>query len=204
MKLLLLATVVVLSVPSLSFAHKSDEEHKHGKNGPKVPTKIRASASLTAPLAVVTSATGRIKRKADLKRGVIKKDSLSARVHIPLPSLVPAIPDAASALLADVRLVFSREGVAYAECTMKQAVDTETEDTNGDTVLETISTAVYKLNVELLPNKHKTLRARKGTCDVDLVTADVQLGVPAVQAGDTVSVQHHVLGVPTEFLLGSF
>lgn len=108
---------------------------------------------------------------------------------MPIPSIQPAAPtnDAAAALPLTITLF--RSGVAYATCTLKfDGVETKSAG----------STAEYKLEIKRSEGK---IRYKKGSCDTDLTTTEIQRGLPAVLRGDTVVLEEVATGV---FMDGSF
>ncbi|HLE42569.1 MAG TPA: hypothetical protein VJB36_00980 [Methylomirabilota bacterium] len=138
-------------------------------------------------------AEGKADRRTQFKRGVAWKDKFSAKVEIPVPSPGLGILTPLDAQLADVRLVLSRAGVVYAECML---VLDDDEGAEGE--------AEYHVDLEFRTRTGRAgLRARHGSCDVDLVTPGVQNGVPDVQDGDVATV--NVMGlVAVPFADGMF
>lgn len=94
-------------------------------------------------------------------------------------------------MAATLPLTFTlfRSGVAYATCTLKF---------DGIKTKSASSTAEYKLEIKRSEGK---IRYKKGSCDVDLTTIEIQRGLPAILRGDTVVLEETVAGV---FMDGSF
>ncbi|HEX2385303.1 MAG TPA: hypothetical protein VHL99_02000 [Candidatus Binatia bacterium] len=137
--------------------------------------------------------------KADYKlqtaKGATKQEVFRTIVHVELPSTVLGLNDASDAQAADVRVILSRTATPYAECSLVfTEIQQETEIEDGEPV--TTNEASFFVDVRnLLKKGSLQLATPIGTCDVDLGTAGVQGGVPAVQAGDTATV---VLVDPSE------
>jgi hypothetical protein len=82
-----------------------------------------------------------------------------------------------------------RSGVAFATCFLKfDGVKTKSGN----------STAEYKLEIKRSEGR---LRSKKGLCDIDLSTTEIQRGLPAILKGDTVVLEEAAAGV---FMDGSF
>lgn len=92
------------------------------------------------------------------------------------PSLAPEAVKS-----AELVATLSRNGTAYAECILAGIVDRDPDFIPDSRRLLDFGFAVTNLGGDV--------KAPKGTCDTDLSTAQVQRGVPDVQAGDAVSVR---------------
>jgi hypothetical protein len=165
------------------------------KPAPK-PTPVKFESTFAASTGA--TATGTLKYRSEGKGSAksAKVIHFRSRVDVPLPSTLPAIADGTAAASANLIEVFSRAGVPFAQCTLAfQAAEEE----------EGATTAHFRVDIQSNTKGTKVrLKAKKGSCDTDLVTEGVQSGLPAVQAGDTVSVQ--IVGadlVATEFLTGT-
>lgn len=124
-------------------------------------------------------AEGKSERKTDFKEGVMVRDRFKAMLDIPIPSEGLGILTAEEAAAAEVRVTLSRDGVAYAECTLAFAADEEEEE--GDK-------AHFAVDIDLKVKKEvPVLNEKKGSCDTDLATNDVQAGVPDVLEGDVIT-----------------
>jgi hypothetical protein len=178
----------VLGAPSESWARRDASQHDR--------TEVRADL---APCCgnPEANAQGHAERKTVSKSGSIKKDRFSAEVEIPIPSAGLGITDPTT---ADVRLILSRGGVAYAECFL--VLDDEAMDQEGDDDTPG-ATAEFQVKVMSTPRGEREIR---GQCDIDLATAGVQAGVPDVQAGDvaTARVVDPSTSTPVDFLEGTF
>jgi hypothetical protein len=119
---------------------------------------------------------------------VTKQERFRAQAKIDLPSAALSIADETAAAAADVRVILSRTGADYAECSLEFAqVEQETELEDGTTVV--VTEAEFIVDVRNMFKKGGLqYREFVGTCDVDLGTAGIQTGVPVVQAGDVATV----------------
>lgn len=198
----LLSGLLLVSSPALAHngkddaaSHESDSNSGKGNsksnNGLALGQPVRFRTKLSAGSGVETSAKGH----ADFRNKVGKKVSearLTAGLHIPVPSTVPAMATADQAKL--FTLTLSRAGTAFATCTF--AFDHVSTNSAG------LSSTDFKLDVRSRTFKGATaLQNKKGTCDIDLATAGEQQGLPAVQKGDSLSVSDET-GVA--FVQGSF
>jgi hypothetical protein len=163
---------------------------KKGGKETKTDVRARLHACCSDPL---LDAHGHVKHRTRSLGDQLTRDRVQAKAEFGLGELGL---DGTTAPAADVRAVFSRDGAPYAECAM--VFDGLQPEDDDDPDLE----ALYKVDVEWRADRG--LRERKGTCDVDLATDGVQTGVPAVQAGDTVSVFATVgAGAELEVLQGT-
>jgi Fe-S cluster assembly iron-binding protein IscA len=179
----------------------------HAKSGSEVKVEVEAELEPCGALAPATSpcatggtipepgAEGEAKHEKETKKGVVKKDEFKGEVRIPVdPASVLGIVDEAAAEGADVRLILSRAGVDIAECRL--AFDEIEEEDDDDEVQ-----AEFKVDVRI---KKGAVQAKKGECDIDLLTAGIQSGVPDAQADDVATARLVVGGTPTDFLQGTF
>lgn len=182
----------------------------HAKGGsPVSKVKVNVKAELepfdTSP---TPDAEGQARHHKEMRKGVIKKDEFKGMVTIPFPS--PVIGDTReNATNADVRLILSRDNIDYAECRLKfqkfEVEDDDEEDDDDDDEDNGGIQAHFRVHVR---TKHGVPRAKKGTCDINLTTAAIELGVPDVQAGDlatvTVVTDPNNRGADIDFLEGDF
>ncbi len=108
-------------------------------------------------------------------------------VKIPFGNTLPVVNTVADAAALNVSAVLSRGGAAYAACNLVL---------DNDRSLRGV-----EFKVDLRSKKNRMLRAKKGSCDLDLVTAGIQNGIPTVQAADTIVISEETAGV---FLQGQF
>jgi hypothetical protein len=159
--------VATLGVADAALAKKGGRETK-------TDVRARLQPCCSEPL---VDGHGHVKHRTRLRADEVTRDRLQVKAEFGPEDLGL---DETTAPLADVRAVFSRDGAPYAECVLVfDGIEAEDGD---DADLE----ALYKADVEWRAGRG--LRERKGTCDVDLLTEGVQAGVPAVQAGDHVSI----------------
>ena len=121
-------------------------------------------------------------------------DKFEAVVAIPLPSSGLGVTDQGRARAADVRVILSRAGTAYAECSLKLVDLTKTlTDTRWQGTAAPSGAveawAEYKVEVKRelrdgVPSRRPTF----GTCDTDLVAEGTQLGLPDPREGDAATV----------------
>jgi hypothetical protein len=182
----LLVTTICLAVSVFVSAGVSHAK----KGGSKVKVKVEAELEPCGAVAPATSpcapggtppesdAKGEAKHEKETRNGVIKKDEFKGKVKIPVdPGSQLGIIDEAAAEGADIRLILSRAGADFAECRL---VFDEIEEEDDDDEVQ----AEYKVDVRI---KKGAVQAKKGVCDMDLATADIQSGVPDAQAGDVVT-----------------
>lgn len=192
----LVPMVSILSLPSVSAAD----------SGSDLRAELVPCCNNPEP-----NADGDAERKTQTKSGTLKSDAFKADVEFPVPSTGLGITDPTT---ADVRLVLSRGGQDYAECFLARDDDSNNlksaqssgsdndgnDDGDGDEV-------EFKVSIQLKVKKGTpVLTQKEGQCDVDLVTAGIQPGVPDVQAGDvaTTSVFDSTTTTRTPFLQGTF
>jgi hypothetical protein len=135
-------------------------------------------ASLASP--------GEVKHKARFNNGDVSakaeheantrrnKTTFEGEVKFALANL--GIDDAAEAQSTDLTMNLLRGGTPYATCIL----DLESLKTRRG-----ITRVEYKVEVK---NRNGFIQAKHGYCDIDLATPNAQVGVPAVQTGDTFSV----------------
>ena len=163
------AVFLLMASPANSAAKEIEEE-----------IEIEAKGDLNTCCGSLDKAKGEVERELEMEGTVLKKDELKAKVKIYLPALGVGVTDRGTAKSADVRVVFSRGAVDYAECFLKfDRIRKELED--GVTVEE----AEYKLDLRA-DSKKGTLRLKqkKGVCDIDLATSGIQAGLPEMVDGD--------------------
>ena len=163
--------------------------------GAAAPTTSPCDPAGTPP---APDAEGRMRRIKEIRKGVIKVDKFKGTVKIPIPASALGIVDEASAENADIRLILSRNGTDFAECLLE--FDEIDEDDDDDELQ-----AQFKVHVRI----HKgTTQAKKGVCDIDLETSDIQSGVPDSQSGDvataTFVIDPNTRGADVDFLQGTF
>jgi hypothetical protein len=168
--LCLTASTFLLNDASFAGGHKPKKEK----------TEVRASLKPCCG-EVEPAAEGKSKRKTEARATVVEKDAFEAKVHVPVPSTGLGIADEAAAESAVLHLVLSNAGGPYADCVLEfTEIETEEDDSGIETYAE------YKVQLQQQSKKGVTvLKEKKGACDTDLVTADVQAGVPNVQEGDS-------------------
>jgi hypothetical protein len=158
------------------------------KGGSKIKVKVEADLQPCGAVAPATSpcdpagtppepdAEGTARHEKESKSGVVKKDEFKGKVKIPVdPSSQLGIIDEAAAEGADIRMILSRAGTDFAECLLEFD---EVEDEDGEDQAE------YKVDVRL---KKGAVQAKKGMCDIDLLAAGIQSGIPDAKAGDIVT-----------------
>jgi hypothetical protein len=187
----------ILTVPSASWARKGGGSHSS-----KTEVQAELAPCCGNPEPSEPGATGKAKRKAVSKDGSPRTDHFSADIEIPIPSAGLNITDPTT---ADIRLMLSREGTNYAECFLVLDAD-ELAEPEGDDDDGRAATAEFHVKIMSAVKKDgpPVVRQVKGECSVNLDTADVQLGVPAVQAGDVATVRVVDSATFTEFALGTF
>lgn len=145
-------------------------------------------------------AEGSARHRMVIIEGVMTKNEFKGTVEIPVPS--PGLGlDAANVADADIRLILSRTGADFAECRLEfQEIEEEMEMEEGVEAL--VQEAEFQVDVRM---RDGVLQEKKGVCDVDLLTADIQSGVPDAQAGDVATAAHVAAdGTRTDFLQGTF
>lgn len=162
------------------------DDGNHSENHGGTPSLGLAPLRATLAGTVEPGARGEAKLKTKL-RG----NTFEAEVKFPVPSVALAVPNKAAALDATLTLSLSRSGVAYAECDFD--LKSFKANNNGRRI------AGYKIEVA---NRAGVIQSRYGICDVDLASAGIQSGVPAVQAGDVAAVKIDTNGLG--FLDGVF
>jgi hypothetical protein len=183
--------LVVFTAPSISSADKGGGHHV---SKTKVEATLLPCCGNPEP-----NAHGDAQRATQSKDGALKADSFKTEVEIPVPSAGLGITDPTT---ADIRVVLSRAGADYAVCFLKLDDDNEMDGTDDDQ-----AGADFQVKVALkIKDGTPVIKSGKGQCDVDLVTPDIQPGVPDVLAGDvaTVSVFHADPAPATPFLQGTF
>ena len=155
------------------------------KNGGGVEFKTNLDACCAA---ASEDNDGKAEYRKQTSNGVTKQERFRTQAKIELPSAVLGIVDATSAQAADVRVILTRSGTDYAECTLDfDEVEQETEMEDGVNQVKTEAEFAVDIRNQLKKNS-LVARASKGTCDIDLTAPGTQAGVPVVQAGDTATV----------------
>lgn len=163
--------------------------------------RLRLTARLIGSLSSrLDNPHGKARRETKNKDNKLK-ESFTAKIEIPLPNVTLQLADASAARAADVNVVLSRAGTAYAACTLGLD-EIEFQEDDDDSLLE----AEYKVTVEreIRRGQLKRFRSKHGVCDVDLATDGVQTGLPDVVAGDTVTVTMTVGGAAVQIASGQF
>lgn len=140
------------------------------------------------------NATGFAQANSFTKPNILQVDTLAASVAIPSSSPNLGI---SSEHTADIRLVFSRASVPYAECFLvpKHRHQSSSEEEPGTYVTSLVKAKVWSWTF---------FKQFAGFCDVDLSTSTVEPGIPAVQPGDVVTADSVVASTRTSFLQGTF
>jgi hypothetical protein len=141
----------------------------------------------------IPGASGTAQSNVLVKTGTAEADVFSASVTLPHQSLGLTNSPPSS---TDIRLVLSRGGVDYAECFLVAIFN----DDNGNSESSTFVVNIVKVVL----NSGTIFKQLAGKCDVDLGTAGVQPGVPAVQTDDVATAVNIVNYVGTDFLSGTF
>lgn len=193
------------------FAHGNYAE---GKSKGKKPTSAKSSSKKAKELKTeleaklrptLTSPEPKARGEAEFEAKTDKQE-FEAKVKVPYPSTALGITDEATAVAALLQIQLSRPPATlgglptpYASCALELSeIEIEFEDgvaVEGHAVYKAVVEAKSKLGVV-------ELKEKRGACDVDLVTANAQPGVPAVQSGDLASVS--IGAVPVELLTGTF
>ena len=113
---------------------------------------------------------GHIDYKAKTKKGRVDRVDLKAVIEL-TPDIAAALPPD-----PDLRLILSDGGIEYAECLLVSEDDDEGEDENE---------VAFKLD---LREKKGRFQEKKGSCDTDLQTTDVQRGIPVIEVGDIATI----------------
>ncbi len=167
----------------------SNDSHKSSKSKNKLKVKLSR----------VNNASPFVHGKLQYREKVSKnkeEERLWGGVKIPLSSTVPAVGSVEEAASLLIIGTLSRSGIPYAEC---QFVFDELEEDDHNGEINTF--AEYKLDIRSkIKDGEEDLRIKKGNCDVDLLTAGTQSGVPAVEDEDTIDVSENSV----VFLTGTF
>ncbi|CBE69448.1 MAG: hypothetical protein F9K13_09455 [Candidatus Methylomirabilis oxygeniifera] len=195
----LLVTTLCVAVSVLMFDGVSHANGGHSVSKVKVKVRAELEPFDTSP---EPDAEGQARHHKEIRKGVIKKDEFKGMVTIPVPS-----PDLGitrdNAKNADVRLILSHDTIDYAECLLKfGGFEDEDDDSDDD---DEAAQAHFRVHVR---TKHGAAVAKKGTCDINLTTVAVDLGVPDVQDGDlatiTLVTDSNNRGTDIDFLEGTF
>lgn len=152
----------------------------NGGSSSGLPRKMNLKGRFIDAPNVVTNAFGSVERKVEREKKKVK-DEFKVTVHIPIPSTVPPLPSESGAAALELTANLSRAGVPFASCSL--SLDHMEQSARFGLVAE------YKADYRLETKKGSTReRAKKGACDIDLATAGIQLGLPDLQANDTVEV----------------
>jgi hypothetical protein len=151
-----MATTVALCVFFSIFALAGSIDAKSGNSA----SKTRFEADLDPCCAnVEPEAKGDAEFRLKTQKGAIKEKRFRAKIEIPIPNTLNI--DESNAASADIRLILTRAGVDYAECSF---VFTEIEQEFEDGVLENV--AEYKIDIR--QKKNGSVRSQKGTCNPEL------------------------------------
>ena len=145
--------------------------------------QVDIEAELTAcasPCVIVPGAEGELEYKAEfLNDGItVKQVKFQAVVTIPVPNILGiAATNSGTAGLVVTDLTrlnpSSQLAEPYATCAM---VLTKAQATS--------LTYALRLSAKLKKGQFVAGKKSRGFCDIDLITADVQTGIPAIQDGD--------------------
>ena len=152
----LLVLVVLLVLVPLSLA-KSKNKGKSSQF--KTMAQLTTCCGDPAP-----NVTGHIDYKAKTKKGRVDRVDLKTVIEL-TPNIAAALPPD-----PDLRLILSDGGIEYTECLLVP----EGEDDDENEV-------AFKLD---LREKKGRFQEKKGSCDIDLQTTDVQRGIPVIEVGD--------------------
>jgi hypothetical protein len=168
-----MASVSLLALGAQDFALAKPGQGRDGLVGGGIPGRMRIESKLTSSTPGVEG-HARWEMRQDRER-------FQGRVEIPLPSsLISGDPDETV-----VTMHLLRGGQEYATCSL---------------VLDEPDPLVAQYNVTI-GKRGDTVVAKHGQCDVDLNMVDVQPGLPAVQDGDTTSID---VGTTANVLSGTF
>ena len=153
---------------------------KSGNSQTKLEAQLDPVVIAPATTAVAPDAEGEVKYRKQIQKGTTKSERFEASVKIPIPSPALGITDLASAQNADIQILLSSGGSAYAACALDfDEIETELEHGVTKTYAE------YKVDVrkEL---KKSAVRQRQihGICDIDLSTEQIDAGTPAPVVND--------------------
>ncbi len=118
---------------------------------------------------------------------------LNVNVKI-LEGTTPEIHSLAEARTLSLTATLSRDGTDYARCTLQSDNHVSSRLIAGTRLL----VFEFKVDQRLVDGR---FRSKKGSCDIDLTTTGMQLGVPAVQRGDSIRVNEPSAG---DFVQGQF
>ncbi len=190
----LLVTALCVAVSGFMFAGTGSANGGSPVSKLKVHVKAELEPFDTSP---EPDAEGTMRHVKEVRKGVIKVDKFKGTVKIPIPASALGIVDEASAENADIRLILSHAGTDFAECRLVfDEIEGEDDDDDDDELQ-----AKFKVHVRI---KKGTPQAKKGVCDIDLLTPDIQSGVPDARVDDVATVTLVTGGTPTDFLEGTF
>jgi hypothetical protein len=161
---------------------------------PGAPTKARLSSRLAPLDAAVTSAASS-SYKLESKRGR-SEEKFSVGLKIKIPSTVPAAATIDEALALPLEAIITRGGVEFARCTF-----------DVDRIRARRRSASVEFKIDLREKNSASASSfdeKKGQCDIDSATAGVQSGIPALAAGDVISIQASLPAGNVPFLTGAF
>lgn len=165
-------SVSLLTLGAQDFALAKPGQGREGVGG-GMPGRIRIESKLTSSL---PGGEGHVRWEMRQDR-----ERFAGRIEIPLPSsLIAGDPDET---VVTMHLV--RNGQEYATCNL---------------VLDEPDPLVAQYNVTI-GRRGETTVAKHGQCDVDLNMVDAQPGLPAVQEGDTTTID---VGSTLNVLTGAF
>ena len=190
------AAMIMLATASPAFAdHGSGsgsngsgsghaEDRPHPEDRPNNPP---SNPSTAIPAAATMKAT--VERKADTKRGVLRKDEFEAKLQFPVPFQVAGITTEDEAAGAEVLIALSRNGQVYAQCLLEL-----------DRLRETRRhvKAEFTARMRLKAGKHGVAtEAKDGECDTDLSTPGNENMVPDARSSDTFTFSVNGVAVST-------
>lgn len=177
----LVATEMELSSDLSSGADDSSGHNSSGNSAVSSP-KRSIKAKLLPVAETNTQAKGKLELKVEKAKANRGEARFKSAVKIPVPSTIPAVASEADLAGLELTLVLSRAGVDYASCTF-QFDSVHVDSASG-------IRGEYKIDIKSKSrNGNVRLRAKKGSCDIDLAADGQQAGVPAIQSGDVASVK---------------
>lgn len=139
-------------------------------------SQFKTMAQLTACCEIdVPGVKGHVDYMAKTKKGRVEQIDLKTVVEL-TPNIAAALPPN-----PDLRLILSVGGVEYAECLLVPEDEEEDEGKHDDDDEDDDNEVAYKLD---LREKKGRFDEKKGSCDVDLLTAGMQRGIPVIKVGD--------------------
>jgi len=162
--LTLLFSVALLVLVPLSLA-KSKNKGKSSQF--KTMAQLTTCCGDPAP-----GVKGHLDYKTKTKKGRVDRVDLKTVIEL-TPNIAAALPPD-----PDLRLILSDGGIEYAECLLVPEGEDDDEGENENEV-------AFKLD---LREKKGRFQEKKGSCDTDLQTTDVQRGIPVIEVGDITTI----------------